>query len=120
MTRVELLFTRPAEGFGSHKLDAAMLVSFGVTEKSGKTEGEVMETFKRAVNRWVLETDQGKEAWEDSSYDLNVGDLFGSHEGDEDLDRILADEGLFEVKCVWSLGEGAEYPYDTVLAEHDD
>lgn len=118
MTYVQLLFTRPESGLSS-RLDAALLVTLGVTKESGGGEpGAAMSAFKKAVNRWVQETPQGKRAWEESGNDLNVGDLFSQYEDEPSLATAFAEEGLYEVKCVWSLSEGEEYPYDTVLAEH--
>lgn len=91
----------------------------------------------RALTKWVKETESGKNAWQASGEDFNIGDLVnevGSKIGEQVLDddsderelwRYFADEGLhhIEIDIAGDEGVAQHYTYDSVLvdaAELDD
>ena len=114
MKTTEITFTR----MDNARIDCLAVVKFTHQDRIN-TADELLAAFKKGVTKWVETTKEGKEAWEYSSEDLNIGDLFG-YELDEDLGRLLEAEGIQTWECVYQLCEGEEFSYDTVLAEPDE
>jgi EAL domain-containing protein (putative c-di-GMP-specific phosphodiesterase class I) len=81
---------------------------------------QVTNAFERAVTEWVKTTDNGRSAWEQSSEDLNIGDLlcgyYGSPTFNKELNPLLSEQGIRDWKVVCELTEGALESYDRVLA----
>jgi len=48
--------------------------------RSGRSAKEALEALKKAITRWVSETDEGAEAYANSSEDYNIGDFLGDFE----------------------------------------
>ena len=71
-----------------------------------------------AVTRWVRQTESGREAFERSSEDYNVGDLAGDL-GDPDLTRLLLTQGVRDLTIdVYSSGDApSAWAYDTHLVD---
>ena len=78
-----------------------------------------MCAFQSGVNDWVESTPEGREIWEQSSGDLNIGDLDG-YEEEESLKRKLAEKGIFKWKDNYTLGNSNEVAYDRILAQPDE
>lgn len=82
------------------------------------TEAAVLAALKQGVTNWVKTTKEGKEAWEDSVEDLNIGDLDG-HENNPELQASLAAEGITDWDCIFSLSIGNQVSYDKILVHED-
>ena len=74
---------------------------------------ETIDLIRKAVTTWIIETDAGKEMWEGTCEDFNIGDFF-CHEVHEDLLPYLNSVGIKSIKG----GEAIEniVAYDTILA----
>ena len=70
--RHTFLFTRQ-EGLGGIVRSAATL-TLGTEAPSADTHHEALNRFMRAITDWIRETDVGREAWEDTCQDFNIGD----------------------------------------------
>lgn len=73
---------------------------------------DAFEAFRRVVTQWVQKTDDGKELWLESSFDLNIGDLLGV--GFPSLLRMLPCHGIHGVH-VDAVDFDYTKPYDKVL-----
>jgi hypothetical protein len=98
------------EGEPSTKLE------FRCSTITAMTMEEVLSRVQSAVTDWIIETDEGKRAWQDSVEDFNVGDL--SLELCAQLHEHLRSWGILNVSV--SSPDHDVCPawnYDTVLAE---
>lgn len=88
--------------------------TFAVVRWSGCSVDRFKETLKAAVTDWI-EIGSGKEAWEDSSGDFNVGDL-ANWTGNADLIFILAQYGIMDLDIdVFSDESMPDWTFDEVL-----
>jgi hypothetical protein len=78
-----------------------------------KLEHDPMAMLKKAVTRWVNETKEGKELWDESFQDLNIGDLI-TH-GFDNLENIMAEEGINAVNVLCTGSDSHHRNYDEVL-----
>lgn len=112
MSTTTLLFARH---------ENASISGFGVvtiTSDVSKDPKVLIEKFKAGVTDWVNSTKAGKEIWDYSEGELNIGDLAG-YEQDESLADCLSEYGIrFEIDVL--DGCGNVLPYDTVLANDAD
>jgi len=76
---------------------------------------DALIALERAVTDWVIETDTGKEAWEQSSEDFNIGDFFTYYT--PGFMKFLWRHGIHYVGIVYQLGEGEEVEFDRVLVD---
>ncbi len=60
---------------GIDGVTAAAVLTIDLSNPVAVTHVEVFERFTTAVTEWLRETDEGREAWEQSSYDFNIGDF---------------------------------------------
>lgn len=68
-----------------------------------------------AVTEWVETTSAGRVVYQNSSYDLNVGDLPGRPMADPDLVRLLKKRGIYDMKV-----ETHQYDHVSADWDHDD
>jgi len=87
-------------------------------------EHELRQSVTNAVTEWVNTTEEGKEAWQSSSEDFNIGDLSvhlaGEDTWEEDaLARCLRNHGItwLEVECYSDTNGDVDWTYDTVLVD---
>ena len=106
-----VVFMRPGS-FGS--IDTLAVYEFTHSPRL-KTQEDVLEAIRSAVTAWVTTTKEGKEAWEDSSDDMNIGDIGG--DPPLSLRRLLKQEGITGWTCVCQVGDLDTVPYDTVLVD---
>lgn len=87
------------------------------TEKGEKRE--FFNALKKAVTSWVRDSVRGREQWDETMGDLNIGDLgmLGPDDYD-DLSSFLNLEGItnFDVNILSAPTDGFEWNYDTLLA----
>jgi hypothetical protein len=79
---------------------------------------QLLNRVQAAVSEWVRTTDAGKNVYEDSGGDYNVGDLANDLD-DKDLRRCLESQGLFHVDIdVYSYDDAAVlWSFDTHLVD---
>jgi hypothetical protein len=94
---------------------------------AGLTEDTAfLAALKKALTKWQQTTDEGKEAWEESSEDFNVGDLSNYELRKGTLRKLLAERGINKLEIdikSRSGGMGASigaWSYDTVLIEPEE
>lgn len=76
--------------------------------------------LRRAVTRWINETDEGKAAWKESCEDFNIGDLGNNFPFDEKLTEFLFAERIANLELN-SFGGGSRYwVHDTHLVDELD
>ncbi|MBK4736207.1 hypothetical protein [Noviherbaspirillum pedocola] len=85
--------------------------------RTEKQPSDAVEALKAAVTEWVASTDKGRDVWDFSCCDLNIGDL-DSHDGfaDETLLELLRKHGVEYVGCSQAL-DAAIVSYDKVLVD---
>jgi len=91
-----------------------------VTREELTREVVFLKALQGALTQWAAGTSEGKEAWEDSSEDFNVGDL--SYEiGDESMKPYLEKAGIaylnIGVEC--HVIRTLAWSYDTVLMDRE-
>lgn len=71
----------------------------------------------RAVTEWVKYTEEGKEAWERSSNDFNIGDLSGELGGS--LLNYLSKQGIenLDITTFSTTNGNRVWTYDTLLVD---
>src|ERR1035437_9915177 len=79
-----------------------------------------LAALKSAVTEWIKTTKEGKNAWEESSKDFNIGEL--SNYNLVKIDRILAKQGIHDIDIEVHSMEGTSegWSYDTILANTDE
>ncbi len=104
------------------RMDGARVDALRVVEitTEARTKGEAMQRLTRAIDQWIRNTDEGREAWAESSEDFNVGDLAGYLDGCgkavPSLQHYLKREGIARIKDLFVLTDSEQESYDRVLA----
>lgn len=109
LVRTDLVFTRNQK----FHLENLLILRFTHTENL-QNEEEVLEALERAVTEWVETTPEGREAWEDSCEDFNIGDFCCQE--DPQLQDCLKTHGIHSVETRFELVESQEISYDRILA----
>ena len=113
MKRHTILFTRH-EGM-SGMTNAAVLILETADDAASCTDATDM--FKRGITEWVNDTQAGREVWEVSREDLNIGNLLlAQPQDDEEFVTILRRHGV-KLLSMEGLSWDATEDYDTVLPE---
>ena len=98
-------------------IDAMRVVEFTTVAENKE---DVLKRLERALTRWIEETEEGKEAWRESSEDLNIGDLISYFDAEGNpaasIKPYLKQKGIFKVKDVFVLTNAAQESDDRVLA----
>lgn len=103
---------------GWRGIDQLLVVCFTHAETL-RSAAEVLSAFKNGITEWIKTTKEGREVWDDSSDDLNIGDMAG-YEYDRDLRTILQKHGILSWEIVFELTESNQVSYDEVLANADE
>jgi hypothetical protein len=104
------------------RMDGARVDVLRVVEitTDARTKGEAMQRLTRAIDQWIRNTDEGREAWAESSEDFNVGDLAGYLDGCgkavSSLQHYLKGEGIARIKDLFVLTDSEQESYDRILA----
>jgi len=80
---------------------------------------EVFEALCKGITSWVEETEHGKNLWQYTCEDLNIGDILGEHK-DKKLAKYLKIQGIKKWKPIYELVDQEEISYDRVLAHPKD
>lgn len=79
-------------------------------------EERALGLLNKAMSKWIEETNEGRDAWESSCGDLNIGDIATyQHDTDPTLTPYLEAQGI-SIKRVEVMGANNSLPFDTVLA----
>lgn len=103
----QLTFIRQ-EGFAG----ISNMIVVGVYMTNNK---DPMEALKAGITEWVETTQEGKDEWEGSCEDFNIGDLLMA--SDDELMPILRKHGIAGLRTIYAHDPDLVYPYDTILAE---
>jgi len=104
------------------RMDGARVDALRVVEitTDARTKSEAMRRLTRAIDQWIRNTDEGREAWAESSEDFNVGDLAGYLDGCgkavPSLQHYLKGEGIARIKDLFVLTDSEQESYDRILA----
>ena len=104
------------------RMDGARVDVLRVVEitTDARTKGEAMQRLTRAIDQWIRNTDEGREAWAESSEDFNVGDLAGYLDGCgkavPSLQHYLDQECIARIKDLFVLTNSGQESYDRILA----
>jgi len=95
--------------------------TFAVIEWSGVPRQELFHRVKRAVTEWVRTTEAGRIEYENSSEDLNLGDL-SNCDDDPALVALLTANGIthFDVEVYSDSDYPGIWTYDSQLVESED
>lgn len=94
------------------------IVRATVSDKHVSSETGFFQRLTDAVTEWVKATQAGQRAWEESSQDLNIGDLSGYCKN-KALQPILASHGIMrlDIETHVRLEQRAAHTYDTHLVD---
>lgn len=83
--------------------------------------GQLLSLFRNAITAWVRETKEGREAYDNSSRDFNVGDLAVIMPNPQ-LQYYFNGQGLYdiEIETISSTDFQDDWTYDTHLVEDVD
>ena len=104
------------------RLDGVLVDALRVIEFTtvAHTKDEAIQRLTRAVEQWIGNTQEGREAWAESSEDFNIGDLAGYLNGSgkavPSLQRYLEQEGISRLKDLFVLTNSEQESYDRILA----
>ena len=104
------------------RMDGARVDVLRVVEitTDARTKGEAMQRLTRAIDQWIRNTDEGREAWAESSEDFNVGDLAGylnrCGKAVPSLQHYLDLECIARIKDLFVLTNSGQESYDRILA----
>lgn len=77
--------------------DETTLATVHATLDEQETMGEFQDRLMKAVTKWVRESDEGAQAWKNSMFDFNVGDL-SNYTDNYILKGFLKEQGIHEIK----------------------
>lgn len=104
----------------SVKENTFAVVSAVVKDEKLRKEKYFLDQLQKAVTEWVKTTKDGKEAWEESSNDFNVGDLVDYTTCESFLDILQGKYGIRELHVITnSHDDSGNWAYDTVLVDQD-
>jgi hypothetical protein len=102
-------FQRPERDGG-----ITLIASFQASDHC-EDAGEALAMLKIGITQWVQTTPAGRQAYEYSSEDFNIGDLASYWPGDKDLVKILAEHGIRELQLQTPVDDVTVVEYDTQL-----
>lgn len=111
--KTTLLFTR------SESAMVSTLAIVSVTSNLSQDPAVLMVNLKSAITSWIKSTDEGKDAWNESRGDFNIGD-FASYCNNDSMKQCLVDEGLLSVNVTIIDSANEHIPFDTILADEDE
>lgn len=76
---------------------------------------DLVETLTAAVTKWVEETKEGQEMWEETCGDLNIGDLIG-YLNEDGLQKYFQELGIFNIQSEKEASNLLTVSYDRILA----
>jgi hypothetical protein len=79
----------------------------------------ILPAIKAGITEWIEKTKAGKEAWDYSCEDLNIGDIASSHTTDKELLACLRRQGITGLDVVFELSDANEVSYDHVLVNSE-
>jgi hypothetical protein len=102
-----LVFTRPES-------DGGTVAIVKLTPLDGPFNPDLFTRLVQGVTRWVSSSDEGREAYEESSEDLNIGDL-ADYEAAPALVTALEGAGIGEFHVIEMFDGNEVHAFDTLL-----
>ena len=93
--------------------DVGRLLVLRLTTAEPMSADEAQAALEEGLSQWAQTTPEGRQAWDFSSEDYNVGDLCDDL-GNEDLLRLLKEEGILAIAVAYELNQDP-ISYDHVL-----
>lgn len=89
-----------------------------VTDENLTHEANFLGALRKALTQWACDTEEGRMAWKQSSYDFNVGDLAGEV-GAESMQPCLEKVGIKRINIGIETSDNrcVAWNYDTVLVD---
>lgn len=90
-----------------------------VTLDKDRPQDKIVEEFKRLVTMWVRDTHNGKELWDFSKGDVNIGDLSHYDEEFSKFLRCLSKKNrgyILKASIVFNGEVDDAVPYDTIIS----
>jgi hypothetical protein len=95
------------------------VVEADVSENKNNARSNFVDNLTACITEWIKDTDDGKEAWETSCRDFNVGDL-SSYVDSPWLHNILAVHGIGDLKVTihsYDSTDNDSWYYDRILVD---
>lgn len=100
--------------------DSGDEATVAVVEWDGIDSSRFKSNLTAALTKWAKTTEEGRDAWDESSQDFNVGDLSNADYEDNPLKAILAEFGIKNLSVsVYSDDDSPTWGYDDVLIDGD-
>ena len=113
LQEIKVCFIR-ADEMGVEKLQVVAFQTYASSEE------ETLKHLSDGLTAWIQETDEGKDAWGNSSERFNISALLAcvDHNGApiESLRPHMEKEGVFRVKNLLLLTDTDQVSYDRILA----
>jgi hypothetical protein len=81
---------------------------------------ETLQHLSKGLTAWAQETDEGKDAWDNSSSSFNISDLLACVDQNgtpiESLRPYFEKEGILRVKNLFLVTDTDQVNYDRILA----
>lgn len=102
-------------------LDIDTLAIVKVEAKDSLTSDDCVEVLKKVVTKWAKETEDGKDCWEQSGHDLNIGDL-SLYESDFSkwAKPSLKKAGITDFEIPMNVSVHSTRPFDELLVDAGD
>jgi len=126
-TDMRLSICNPAVHGGSMKVCFIQADEMGITKLQvvefhtcAGSEPETLQRLSKGLTAWVQETDEGKDAWDNSSSSFNISDLLACVDRSgtpvASLRPYLEKEGILRVKSLFLVTDADQANYDRILA----
>lgn len=87
-----------------------------IIEITAKKDDDLIRELEFLITRWVIETDEGHEAWIDSSGDFNIGDLaLVEDQFNKWLRGLTETRNISKIKILCSVDSDEAIEFDYVL-----
>jgi hypothetical protein len=92
--------------------DSLVLITAEVNKEAITNHDELLMELNAGVTKWVKQTKEGREAWDDSVLDFNIGDLMGY-----DLAPILKNCPNILRLYIERIDVAENWMFDTILVD---
>ena len=105
---------------GSRGIETIAIVRCKV-DPAHKKISDTLNALKEVVTSWIKGFDEGKEAWEYSGRDFNIGDLAQYNNSFLKTEKdLLTYHGIHDFEIVCIVDHTETIPFDTILANTEE
>ena len=98
-------------------IDETTLATVEATVDVPESMGDFQDRLTRALTKWALESNEGAQAWKNSSQDFNIGDL-SNYTDNYTLKGFLKEQGIHELTITTvSSDRTGTWSFDDVLID---